>query len=65
MSVCRPGSVVAEFQLFFKNKLEDDRALIPLKKAVQDGKLGPLSVDPASLKIMNDAEGNSKHILEK
>jgi len=56
----RPGSVVVEFQLSFKNKLEDDRALIPLKKAIQDGKLGPLTVDPESLKIKKDAEEPTK-----
>jgi len=64
VSVLRPGSVVVEFQLSFKNKLEDDRALIPLKKAIQDGKLGPLTVDPESLKIKKDAEGNCKPISE-
>ena len=59
--VLRPGSVVAEFQLSFKNNLEDEKALTPLKRAVQDGKLGPLTVDPESLKIKKDVEGNWKH----
>ena len=65
MSVRRPGSVVVEFQLSFKNKLEDDSALTPLKKAIQDGKLGPLAVDPESLEIKKDAEGNCKRISEE
>jgi len=65
VSVLRPGSVLVEFQLSFKNKLEDDRAATPLKKAIQNGKLGPLTVDPESLKIMKEAEGNCKHISEK
>ena len=59
--VLRPGSVVAEFQLSFKNNLEDEKALTPLKRAVQDGKLGSLTVDPESLKIKKDVEGNWKH----
>ncbi len=57
----RLGSVVAQFQLFFKNILEDEKALNPLKKAVEDGNLGPLSVDPESLKIIKDVEGNREH----
>jgi len=52
----RPGSVVAQFQLLFKNILEDEKALTPLKEAVQDGNLGPLTVDPESLKIKKDVE---------
>ena len=57
--------MVAQFQLLFKKRLEDEKALTPLKKAIQDGKLGPLTVDPESLKIMKDVEGNFKHIWEK
>ncbi|XP_022807283.1 von Willebrand factor D and EGF domain-containing protein-like isoform X1 [Stylophora pistillata] len=56
----RPGSVVAQFQLLFKNSLEDEKALTPLKRAIQDGKLGPLTVDPESLKIMKDVEEPTK-----
>ena len=56
--VLRPGSVIAQFQLLFKNKLEDEQALTPLKKAIEDGKLGPLTVDPGFLKIMKGVEGN-------
>jgi len=62
--VLRPGSVVAQFKLLFKNRLEDEKALAPLKKAIQDGKLGPLTVEPESLKIMKDIEGICNHILE-
>ena len=57
----RSGSVVAQFQLLFKNILEDEKALNPLKKAVEDGYLGSLTVDPESLKIIKDVEGNRKH----
>jgi len=63
--VLRPGSVVAQFQLLFKNSLEEEKALTPLKKAIQDGKLGLLTVDPESLKIVKDVEGNCKHISEE
>ena len=52
---------MAQFQLLFKNILEDEKALNPLKKAVEDGNLGPLTVDPESLKIIKDVEGNRKH----
>ena len=55
--VFRRGSVVAEFKLIFKTELEDEKALVPLKKGVEDGKIGSLSVDPDSLKVMNDIEG--------
>ena len=61
MSHCdffRPGSVVAEFELIFKSKLKDDEALAPLKKAVEDGEMGPLKVDPESLRIVKKDEGN-------
>ena len=61
----RPGSVVAQFQLLFKNILEDEKALNPLKKAVEDGNLGPLPVDAESLKIIKDVEGNRKHPQEE
>ena len=57
----RSGSVVAQFQPLFKNILEDEKALNPLKKAVEDGNLGPLTVDPESLKIIKAVEGNQKH----
>ena len=55
----RQGSVVAEFQLMFKNKLDDEEALAPLKKAVEDGEMGSLKVDRESLKIKKEVEGNS------
>lgn len=61
----RQGSVVAQFQLLFKNILEDEKALNPLQKAVEDGHLGPLTVDPESLKIIKDVEGNRKHPQEE
>jgi len=49
----------------FKNEIGDERALTPLKRAVLDGKLGSLTVDPESLKIMRDFEGICKNILEQ
>lgn len=52
----RSGSVVAQFQLLFKNILEEEKALNPLQDAVQSGNLGPLPVDPESLKIIKDGE---------
>ncbi|XP_078371962.1 von Willebrand factor D and EGF domain-containing protein-like isoform X7 [Oculina patagonica] len=61
----RPGSVVAEFQLMFKNKLEDEEALAPLKKAAEDGEMGPLSVDPGSLKIIKEDEDPTKEGKQK
>lgn len=48
---------MAEFKLIFNTEVDDEHALAPLKKGVEDGKIGPLSVDPESLKIMNEAEG--------
>ena len=57
----RPGSVVAQFQLLLKNILEDEKALNPLQEAVKSGNLGPLTVDPESLKIIKDIEGNQNH----
>ena len=47
--------------MLFKNIFEDEKALTPLKKAIQDGKLGPLTVDPESLKIKKDVKGILKH----
>ena len=49
---------MAEFQLMFKKKLKDNEALAPLKNAVKDGEMGPLSVYPESLRIIKKAEGN-------
>lgn len=54
----RSGSVVAEFKLIFKTKVEVEEAFAPLKKGVKDGKMGPLSVDPESLKIIKETKGN-------
>lgn len=56
----RPGSVVAEVKLLFKQKVLDDTAVAPLKKAVENGNLGPLNVNPESLKIMNEYEVPTK-----
>ena len=63
----RPGSVVVEFKLLFKKKVSDDTAVAPLKKAVQNGTLGPLPVNPESLKIIDriQDEGNLKPLCSK
>lgn len=53
----RPGSVMVEFKVVFKTKVEDEDALAPLKKGVKDGKLGSLNVYPESLKIVKVVEG--------
>ena len=58
--VLRPGSVVAEFELLFKKRLEDEQALAPLKNGIEDGKMGSLDVYPDSLKIIEEVEGNYK-----
>jgi len=52
----RPGSVVAEFELMFKKRLEDEQALAPLKNGIEDGKMGSLDVYPDSLKIIEEVE---------
>ena len=49
---------MAEFKLTFKRKLENEEALAPLKQGIKDGKLGSLSVDPKSLEIKDETEGN-------
>ena len=48
---------MAEFKLIFNTELGDEDALAPLKKGLEDGKIGSLSVDPHSLKVMNEVEG--------
>lgn len=58
----RPGSIVVEFKLLFKRKVSEEKAVAPLKKAVEDGNLGPLTVDPDSLKIMKNVEGNFQNV---
>ncbi len=54
----RSGSVVAEFKLVFKTKVEAEKAFVPLKRGVKDGKMGPLNVDPESLKLIKGTKGN-------
>ena len=63
----RPGSIVAELKLLFKQKVADDTAVAPLKKAVENGNLGPLTVNPDSLKIVNEFEdeGNLKTLCNE
>ena len=45
-------------KLLFKEKVTDETAVAPLKKAVDNGNLGPLAVNPASLRIVREDEGN-------
>lgn len=54
----RQGSVVVEFKLTFKRQLENEKALAALKEGIKDGKMGSLKVDPESLKVKRDNEGN-------
>ena len=53
----RQGSVMVEFKLVFKTKVGDEEALAPLKKGVEDGRMGSLKVYPESLKIVREIEG--------
>ena len=48
---------MVEFNLVFKTKVGDEEALAPLKKGVEDGKMGSLKVYPESLKIVREIEG--------
>lgn len=49
---------MVEFKLLFKEKVTDETAVAPLKKALDNGNLGPLAVNPASLRIVKEDEGN-------
>lgn len=49
---------MVEFKLLFKEKVTDETAVAPLKKAVDNGNLGPLAVNSASLRIVKEDEGN-------
>ena len=48
---------MARFKLIFKTKVDEKEVLTPLMKGVRDGKMGPLSVEPESLKVINDVKG--------
>lgn len=41
--------MVVEFQLMFRSKVPSDEAFADLKNQINDGNLGNLQVDPASL----------------
>ena len=58
---------MVEFKLLFKKNVSDDTAVAPLKKTVQNGTLGPLPVNPESLKIIDriQDEGNLKPLCSK
>jgi len=61
----KPGSVMVEFKLFFKTKVEDNEALAPLRKGLEDGSMGSLNVYPESLKIVKVDEEPTKEGREK
>ncbi|XP_068693084.1 von Willebrand factor D and EGF domain-containing protein-like isoform X2 [Montipora foliosa] len=46
----RKGSIVAEFQLIFNRNVQPKEAFDMMKETINDGNLGSLRVDPASLK---------------
>ncbi len=50
--------MVVEFKLTFKKQLDNEKALGALKEGIKDGKMGSLKVDPESLKVKRDSEGN-------
>lgn len=50
--LCREGSVIADFELAFKNKTASP--LRPLKSAIRNGTLGDLEVIPKSLIIKEE-----------
>ena len=55
----RKGSIVAEFKLIFNTKVQREEALDMMKVKINDGNLGRLRVDPATLKPITDGtEGN-------
>lgn len=54
---CRPGSIIADFQLTFDTIVSADEALAPLKKETAKGKIGILEVEPNSLKLRNTEKG--------
>ena len=53
----RKGSVLVEFKLTFKKRLENSEALAPLKEGIKGGRMGSWSVDPESLKVNEQGEG--------
>ena len=53
----RKGSVLVEFKLTFKKRLENSEALAPLKVGIKGGRMGSWSVDPESLKVNEQGEG--------
>ena len=59
----RKGSVLVEFKLTFKKKLENSEALTPLKEGIKGGRMGPWSVDPESLKVNEQGEGKQTNQL--
>ena len=54
---CRPGSIIADFQLKFNTSVSADEALAPLKKEAAKGKLGISEVEPNSPKLRNTEKG--------
>lgn len=54
----RKGSIVAKFKLIFEADVNEQEAKAPLQRAIEDGELGSLKVDPASLKATDNEPGN-------
>ncbi|XP_068690355.1 uncharacterized protein [Montipora foliosa] len=50
----RKGSIVAEFKLIFNTKVQREEALDMMKEKINDGNLGRLRVDPATLEPIPD-----------
>lgn len=48
----RKGSIIAEFELIFKN--EPEEPLKPIKERIKDGKLGELEVEADSLRLRDE-----------
>ena len=53
----RKGSIVVKFKLIFETDVNEQEAKAPLQKAIEDGELGSLKVDPASLKATENEAG--------
>ena len=51
---------MAQFKLVFKEEIDGEEASAPLKKAIKDGELGSLKVQPDSLKATDDETPTDK-----
>ncbi|XP_068690657.1 uncharacterized protein [Montipora foliosa] len=53
----RKGSIVAEFKLIFNTRVQREEALEMMKEKINDGNLGRLRVDPATLEPITYTNG--------